>query len=466
MPQTVNPENGFFVNANNDPAGTTLDNNALNQVRDSNPGAIYYLNPGYAIGLRAGRITRLIEDEIAADGKITSKDMQHFQANTQQLDAELLAPFVLDAFTNASEVGVPAQLASLAGDPEVAEAVGRLESWDFSTPTGIDEGWDASDAKGKRARLFDKDGGGQAEIDASVAATIYNMWRGFAIRNIVDSRLADFGLGAGSTAALKALDNLLRQTPYTGIAAAGIDWIPEPAALSAQERRDLALLQALRDALDQLASNELAPAFANSTSQDDYRWGKLHRIVFDHRFENALDIPPQGGFENLAPDLRGLARDGGYNVVNASGFSARATGLNSFMFGGGPVRRYVGQKIKRKISGVNAVPGGPSGVPGDAGYTTQPGHLAYGRLPQSRHEGVRPSRGQGRAGSAPRALRPMREFFSRSSALLNRMYYRSFSNPSTPPSVARAKCFAPCSRLIPAHSMKGTLPRLSLQPRL
>lgn len=369
MPQTVNPENDFFVNANNDPAGTTLDNDALNQVRASNPNAIYYLNPGYAIGLRAGRITRLIEGEIAAHGKITAQDMQGFQANTQQLDAELLVPFVLDAFANATAAGAPAQLVALAGDPGVTEAVGRLDVWDFSTPTGIDEGWDASDVNGKRKPLAD--GGGQAEIDASVAATIYNMWRGFAIQNVVDARLADYGLGAGSTEALKALDNLLRQNPYTGIAAAGIDWIPEPAALSAEERRDLALLQALRDALDQLASNALAPAFANSTNQDDYRWGKLHRIVFDHPFEDAFDIPTQGGFEDLAPDLPGLARDGGYNVVNASGFSARATGLNSFMFGGGPVRRYVGQKLDGKISGENVVPGGPSGVPGDPDYATQ-----------------------------------------------------------------------------------------------
>ncbi len=387
MPQTVNPENDYFVNANNDPAGTTLDNDPLNQVRVSSPNAIYYLNPSYAIGLRAGRITRLIEDEIAADGKITSRDMERFQANTQQLDAELLVPFVLEAFANASSPGAVAELAALAGDAGVAEAVGRLDAWSFSTPTGIDEGWDASDVNGIRIPLFghpgnddddddddDDDGGGgggQQEIDASVAATIYNMWRGFAIRNIVDARLADFGLGTGSSEALKALDNLLRQDPYTGIAAAGVDWIPEPAALSAAERRDLALLQALRDALDQLASPALAPAFAQSTNQEDYRWGKLHRIVFDHPFEDAFDIPPQAGFEDLAPDLPGLARDGGYNVVNASGFSARATGLNSFMFGGGPVRRYVGQKLGPKISGVNVVPGGPSGIPGDPDYATQ-----------------------------------------------------------------------------------------------
>ena len=173
--------------------------------------------------------------------------------------------------------------------------------------------------------------------------------------------------------ALKALHHLLDQSPYTGIAAAGIDWIPEPAVLSAGDRRDAALLQALRDALDHLASDDLSPAFANSTNQEDYRWGKLHRIVFDHPFEDAFDIPTQGGFEDLTPDLRGLARDGGYNVVNASGFSARAIGVESFRFGGGPVRRYVGKRLGRTIFGVNAVPGGPSGIPGDPDYATQLG---------------------------------------------------------------------------------------------
>jgi len=373
MPHTVNPENHFFVNANNDPAGTTLDNDPLNQVRTSDPGAIYYLNPGYAIGMRAGRITRLVEGAIAGGGKVSFEDMKRFQANTQQLDAELLVPFVLEAFAGAEAPDAPAALAALAADPQVAEAVGRLADWDFSTPTGLDDGWDASDVLGKRLPLSFPLGGGQEEIDASVAATLYNMWRGFAIRNIVDARLASLGLGgiAGSSEALKALHNLLTQSPYTGVAAAGIDWIPEPAALAAEERRDLALLQALRDALDQLASAELAPAFGGSTDQDDYRWGKLHRITFDHPFEDAFDVPPQAGFSDLAPGLPGLARDGGYNVVNASGFSARATGLNSFRFGGGPVRRYVGRPIGHRIFGVNAVPGGPSGIPGDEDYATQ-----------------------------------------------------------------------------------------------
>jgi penicillin amidase len=372
MPQTLNPPNGFFVNANNDPAGTSLDNDPINQYRPSKPTAIYYLNPGYAIGMRAGRITRLIEEIIDRGKPMDTRAMEAIQANTQQLDAELMTPFLLQAFENASEPGAPPALAALAADAGVAEAVSRLAAWNFSAPTGIPEGWDAHDKRGERVPYSPP-----KEASRSVAATLYNLWRGKAIRQVVDARLADFGLSAGSSEALKALHHFLSQSPYTGVAAAGVDWIPEPAALSAAQRRDLALLQAMRSALDALASDEFAPAFGNSTDQDDYRWGKLHRIVFDHAFNPDWSIPPQAGFDHLSPPaLRGLPRDGGYNVVNASGFSARATGLNSFMFGGGPVRRYIGQPDPAAlpgpaIRGQNSLPGGPSGVPGSPDYATQ-----------------------------------------------------------------------------------------------
>jgi penicillin amidase len=374
MPQTVNPENGFFVNANNDPAGVSLDNNPLNQVRPSKPTAIYYLNPSFAIGMRAGRITRLVRDQIEAGKKISYGDMQNFQANTQQLDAELMTPFLLEAFANASDPGAPAELAALAADPSVTEAVGRLSTWDFSTPTGIPEGYDAHDNDGKRMPSVPN-----KEAQASVAATIYNMWRGQAIRATVDATLASFGLGVGSGDALKAAYNLLSQVTFTGVGASGVDFFPEPAALTdAEDRRDAVLLSALRSALDLLASNDFAAAFGNSTDQDDYRWGKLHRITFDHPFVDAFNIPPAAGFDNVSPELTGLARDGGYNVVNASGFSARADSLNGFKFGGGPVRRYVGEGGVNwgpvgDIRGVNVMPGGPSEDASSPEYATQLG---------------------------------------------------------------------------------------------
>ncbi len=374
MPQTVNPENGFFVNANNDPAGVSLDNNPLNQVRPSKPTAIYYLNPSFAIGMRAGRITRLVRDKIKAGKKISYGDMQDFQANTQQLDAELMTPFLLEAFENASAPGAPAELAALAADPGVAEAVGRLSQWDFSTPTGIPEGYDAHDNNGKRTPSVPKN-----EAEASVAATLYNVWRAKAINATIGATLADVGLGVGSSDALKALFNLLSQDPFTGVGASGVDFFSDPAALaSADERRDATLLTAMRAALDRLAEDEFAPAFGNSTNQDDYRWGKLHRITFDHPLVPAFSIPPAAGFDNVSPQLSGLARDGGYGVVNASSFSATADSLNGFKFGGGPVRRYVGEGGVNwgpvgDIRGVNVMPGGPSEDASSPEYATQLG---------------------------------------------------------------------------------------------
>lgn len=372
MPQVVNPAKGFFVNANNDPAGTSLDNDPLNQTRRSNPGAIYYLNPGYADGLRAGRITRLIERRIDSGRKLGLWDMKRFQANTQQLDAELLLPFLLDAHRGASAAGAPTELAELAGDPRVAEAVARLKRWDHSTPTGIPEGWDASDRNGRRRPWVRP-----REARKSVAATIYNVFRAKLIRSVIDARLSALGVpGVGSRDSLKALFNLVSADPFTGVGASDVDFFPEPAGLSPEERRDAALLGALAAALDALASDDFADAFANSTDQADYRWGRLHRITFDHPLGGAFSIPPAAGFEDLTPALTGLSRDGGYEVVNASGFSARADDDGDFKFGGGPVRRYVGVAglpfgYLGRVLGFNVIAGGPSGDPLSPDYATQ-----------------------------------------------------------------------------------------------
>jgi penicillin amidase len=368
MPQTLNPANGFFANANNDPAGTSLDNDMLNQRRLSNPNAIYYLSGSYSEGLRSGRITQLVRDQIDAGVPISIEDMKRFQTNTQERDAELMAPFVLTAFENAQALGAPAELAALSVDPRIVEAIGRIAAWDFSTPTGIPEGWDASDVLGVRSETVPA-----AEVQPSIAATLYNVWRAKLIKNVIDARLSALGVpGVGSGDALKAVHHLLSRAPFTGVGNAGVDFFPEPAALPAAARRDLALLTALRGALDALASNSYASAFGNSTNQDDYRWGKLHRKTFGHELGGNLSLPPYAGFQDLAPNLLGLSRDGGYEIVNASGYSAKADGPDAFRFGGGPVRRYVGMadfpsSPEGSVVGYNTMPS----VVGDPPNTTQ-----------------------------------------------------------------------------------------------
>ncbi len=364
MPHLVNPAAGFFVNANNDPAGTTLDNDPLNQLRPG--GGIYYLNPGYAAGTRAGRITQALEAKLAA-GKVNRADMAEIQGDVVLLDAQVLTPYIAAAFANATAPGADPALVALAGDPRVVEAIGRLGAWDHSTPTGVVEGYDFSDEDGVRLPPT------AAEVEASVAATIYSVWRGQMLRNTVDATLAGLGglPGPGSSESMKALRNLLDNFATNGgVGASGVDFFVVPGVADAGDRRDVVILQSLVDALDRLAGAAFAPAFGGSTDQGDYHWGRLHRVVFDHPLNGPFDVPPAGGaFPPSFPDLPGVATDGGFGVVDASSHSARADDAGDFMFGGGPVRRYVGGPHSNgRITGSSSLPGGESGVLGSPFY--------------------------------------------------------------------------------------------------
>ncbi|HET6564714.1 MAG TPA: penicillin acylase family protein, partial [Xanthomonadales bacterium] len=128
----------------------------------------------------------------------------------------------------------------------------------------------------------------------------------------------------------------------------------------------------LERALEMLASDNFAPAFANSRNVMDYRWGKLHRIVFDHTLNVApLNIPNGGDFSDLATDLPGLARQGGYEAVDASSHSARANTVNGFMFGSGPSRRFIGHMSPMGVEALEVIPGGQSGVFFSQNYDSQ-----------------------------------------------------------------------------------------------
>ncbi|MGB5331125.1 MAG: penicillin acylase family protein [Woeseiaceae bacterium] len=364
MPKLVNPVSGYFINANNDPTGNTRDNNAFNEFRPG--GGIFYLNPGYAIGTRAGRITQAFEERLAA-GNLSVEDMQEIQADVILLDAQVFTPLILEAFENATLSGAHPLLAALAADPRVAEAVDRLDGWDYSTPTGVPEGYDASDKDGDRAAPS------VTEVDHSIAATIYSVWRGQMIGNTIDQVLDSIGLPRPpSSLSMTALRNLFDQyDTQFGVGASGLNFFNVPGVTDALARRDILILKSVQDALDLLAGPQFADAFGGSTEQNDYRWGRLHRIVLDHPLGPPFDTPPAGGaFPPSFPDLPGLSVDGGFGVVDASSHSARAASSSDFMFGSGPSRRYVGEgsRAPRGISGRTILPGGESGVLGSPLY--------------------------------------------------------------------------------------------------
>jgi penicillin G amidase len=358
MDGLVNPKRGWISNANQDPSGQTFDNDPLNELRPG--GGIRYITPGAEDGDRNARLTKRLEEAVAGGG-VSFSELQSIQADQRLHDAEVLTPYITAALAAAQTPGAPPALAALGADPKVQEAVARLAAWQFSTPTGIAEGYDASDPFGLRLPPT------QAEIDASVATTIYSLWRGQVLARVVDGPLVARGLGEflpGGDQAMTALRHLL-ETGVTG--ASGIVFFAGPVG------RDTAILGALKGALDLAASSGFAPAFGGSSTLADYRWGKLHRIVFGHPLGGPFSIPPGGGFVDLGPGLPGVATDGGFSVVDASSHNPRASTLNGFMFDSGPARRFVAEARHSNPKAVQVIPGGESGNPAGPWFGNQLG---------------------------------------------------------------------------------------------
>lgn len=373
MPQAINPDRGFVVSGNNDPIGTTLDNNVLNQFRPG--GGILYLNVGYT-SLRAGRIEQRLQ-ELMATGPLTFEAMKSIQADQVLLDAQVFLPFLLSAWTAAEDAGAESELRALADDPALAEAVDRLRAWNFSTPTGIAAGYDPGDDP---EALPQPD---SAEVDQSVAATLYAVWRSRLVANTVDSVLERFGLeghAPDSERSLSALRHHLENFETSqGTGASGVGFFRVEEIEDPRTARDYILLKSLRDALDRLASDAFAPAFEGSQNQADYRWGRLHRIIFDHPLGGSFNIPEAGGFADLAPGLPGISRAGGYETVDAAGHSVRADSAGGFMFGSGPARRFVAEMNPLGITAEVIVPGGSGGDPGTPDYASQLGRWLTNR---------------------------------------------------------------------------------------
>ena len=368
LPNAINPASGYILNANNDPVGTSLDNNPLNQVRPG--GGLYYLSPGAYSSYRMGRIDRLMSDAVAA-GPVTADQFKAFQANNQLLDAELLMPYILEAVDNAMADGAWPGIAAFMGDPRMQTVAGLFSQWDFSTPTGIPEGYDPGDDP------FGLTMPGSDEIEASVAASVYSGWRGQMIQNTIDATLSAVGLSGNlpnGQLAFNALKHHLDTFAASkGVGASGLNFFTNPEAPTPEDARDFVILASLMQTLDLFASDAFAPAFANSTDVMDYRWGRLHRIVLDHPLGDPLSLPNvQGLYGLVQPDgLRGVARSGGYQVLDASSHNTRADGVEEFRFGSGPARRFVGLMFPEGIAAEQIIPGGQSGVFGDPNYANQ-----------------------------------------------------------------------------------------------
>jgi len=286
--------------------------------------------------------------------------MQAIQADVVVRDGEVLAPYIVRAFDRAlSDPAADAQLRALASDAGVAQAVGRLRSWSGWTPTGLAQGYDESDAPGALQTPS------ASEVQASIAASIYAAWRSRILSSVINGTLG--GLPAPDDMdSLAALRNLLDNfSTRGGIGVSGVDFFAVPGIASAADRRDFVILRSLRAGLDLLAT----PAFFGSANQDDYRWGRLHRVVFAHPLGSVFSIPPAGGaFPAPLAGVSGIPTDGGFQTVDASTHNARGQTPGDFMFKDGPAHRTVVEARAGAMRAESIWPGGTSGVLGNPNY--------------------------------------------------------------------------------------------------
>lgn len=363
MPHVLNPARGFIVTANNDPVGHMLDNDAFNQHRPN--GGILYFGAFFSDGVRATRITELLAQKVA-NGRIDTEDLKAIQADTVMLDARVFTPWILQAFANARLPGAHPQLAQIAADPRIIEAVGRLTAWDQSTPTGIAQGYDSNDQRGRR------DAPGATEIQHSVATTIFSVWRNQFLRTVVADSLDRVGVPVFNTGRRDLLTTartvLDRFSSLQGIGASGLNFFDVPGISDAAARRDVTLLKCLGDALDLLAGETYADAYRYSTVQNDYRWGMLHRVLLAHPLGAPFNIPPGGGVfpSPLDPPLVGIPIDGGLLTVDVANTTLMQDSVDAFVVRAGPVRRYVAQARGMGLGYGSEVsfPGGASAVMG------------------------------------------------------------------------------------------------------
>ena len=354
MSQTVNPPSGFVVSANNDPTGNTFDNNVLNEVRPG--GGIFY--PGFfQNGFRAARVTDMVRAAVRK-GRITAADVAAMQADTTTVDGQFFAPVITDALARARRSSTP-ELAALARDPRIVEAVGRLGRWNHTYPTGIPEGYDAADRNGRLSAPS------QQEIDHSVAATIYTLWRGRFAVNVLDRHVQQVSPQLpvpGDLQTPQALKQLLLDfDARQGVGRSGIDFFAVPGIADAADRRDFLVLKSLADALDLAAGNSFAPVFGGSARQSDYRWGKLHRITLTSPLGAPYTVPSQGNrLSSPLPGLPGLPVDGGSNVPDVAGHPLRADAPEKFIVPSVPNRRFVAQATSKGWRSVDSLPGGVS----------------------------------------------------------------------------------------------------------
>ena len=316
IPQALDPGQGFVVTANNDIEGVTDDGNPLNDK--------YYLYPTRDLGLRAGRITRLLQKAIADHGNVTPDDMKAIQTDTHWAFAEWIAPYLIQAGKDD-----PTDVTNLGLQPYLD----RLAAWDFSTPTGLDGSDPVSSSPVADATVKAN----------SVATTIFASFFLHAMDRTFGDELKASGVISD--------DHVPNQQPFQRVLyeilsapnAALDGYFDDVSTTGVVETRDQILLGALADAVTELKGRL-------GDNAGDWLWGRLHTSVFPSVF--GLLGAPSDPFA-MAP----VANDGADHTIDVSNYD------RSYHSGAGPSMRIVTDVDPAGVLSWQVIPGGEIDLP-------------------------------------------------------------------------------------------------------
>ncbi len=243
MPAILNPESGIIVTANN----AVIDNEYPYDI------AYYWDN-----GDRAQRITNMIDDTLAANGKITAEDYAVMQ---------------FDSYSMLAEVYVPLLTSLSSDDPDIQAAQALLKEWDYQ------------------------------ERRDSVATSIFELFFWNLSPAILGDELADVEEN------FPWYNDAQQVFLYDLAANEDAVWWDNVTSAEVESRDDI-LLQALGESLAWLQENV-------GGSMDDWAWGEIHTSTFKSLPLGNSGVSIIEKLVNRGP----FPTDGGNNIVNATSWN-------------------------------------------------------------------------------------------------------------------------------------------------
>ena len=300
IPHAVDPGQGSLISANADPVGATFDGLPLDQVTTA--GEPLYVGVAYDAGLRADRITQLVQA-----GAMTPDQLAQILGDTRSTVGARLTPAIRTALGRLDlPAGTPADLAPYVAALPAADrarldaAQALLDGWTFATPPAADPG-DAPDPD-------------------SAATALFHTWIHFFITRTLSDELAAVGFDVwrlDDGQLLRIVDALLDDpkslvtSPATQQPILCDDYaVPGPDVSCTVQ-----VLAALVDAMTYLAS----PQGFGTADTATWRWGTLHRQVLAPvvpglgAAASAFALPAPGD-----PDPAGFPRGGDGFTVSRS----------------------------------------------------------------------------------------------------------------------------------------------------